>query len=83
MRTCRDTAALITKTSFARLSLREWLALRLHLLICRMCRRHKRQTDTISQATQRLLQRKHMLSTLSDPARQRIRQAIEKYTGNS
>jgi len=82
MRSCKDTATLLTKASLDRLSLNEWLALHLHLLICRMCRYHQRQTKILSQATHQLLEARHRLMKLSDPARQRIHHAMEKSRHN-
>ena len=78
MRTCKETTALLTKASYSRLGLREWLAVRLHLMICRICRCHNHQTEILRQATKKLLINKQLLTKLSTPARQRIAQAIKE-----
>jgi hypothetical protein len=77
MRTCKETAALVSKSSRSKLSLNEWLAVQLHLLFCHMCRLHKRQSNIISQATQKLL-KNNIATKLPRPARQRIDQALKK-----
>jgi len=75
MRTCKETAALITKASLHRLSLREWLAMNLHLMICHLCRRFKRQNLILSQAARRLLEGRY--GQLSAQARRRIDSVIQ------
>lgn len=74
IRTCKETAALITKASLHRLSLGEWLAMHVHLMICHLCRRFKRQSLLLSQAARRLLEGRY--GHLSASARQRIKATV-------
>ena len=75
MRTCKETAALITKASLQRLSLREWLAMNVHLMVCQLCRRFKHQSLILGRAARRLLEDRY--GRLSTPARRRIQGAMQ------
>ena len=81
MRTCKESAALISKAERSRLTPGEWLGLRLHLLICSLCRGHRRNNRILSLALRRLLARKNVLLTLSVSARQRIAATLNQYDG--
>jgi len=76
MRSCQETAALMSKASRSRLKPGEWLAVRLHLLLCRMCRYHEQQTALLSALSRKLLTNKQLFLPLSAAARQRIQQSI-------
>jgi len=69
MRTCKETANLISKAERSRLSAGEWIGLHLHLLICGLCRGHRRNNRILTQALRRLLARKDVLVTLAAAAR--------------
>jgi len=77
MRSCKETAELITRASHGQIKPREWLALQAHLVICRMCRQYRQQTETLRRAAQKLLETRQIFTPLSTSARQRIRQAMK------
>ena len=52
-RTCRDVTRLVLEGEDRRLTLRERLAIRLHLVICAACPRFVRQVALMRNATQR------------------------------
>jgi anti-sigma factor RsiW len=54
MLTCRDVTELATDYQEGALSLRRRLEVRLHLLICRFCRRYLAQMRTVADALHRL-----------------------------
>jgi len=83
MRTCKESAELISKAERSRLSPGEWLGLHLHLLICGLCRGHRRNNRILSLALRRLLARKNVLLTLSASARQRIAATLNQYDGRT
>lgn len=47
MRRCRDITLLVSRARDERLGLRDRLAVRLHLLMCRHCARFARQLDVL------------------------------------
>jgi hypothetical protein len=77
MRTCKETAALMSKAERTRLSTAEWFALHLHLLICSLCRGHRRNNRILSRAIRLLLSRRSAFQTLPATARQRIATALK------
>jgi hypothetical protein len=54
MLTCRDVAESATDFMEQKLSSREWLQVRLHLLLCRFCRLYVRQLSATRDALRRL-----------------------------
>jgi anti-sigma factor RsiW len=54
MPTCRDVTELATDYQEGTLSLRRRLEVRLHLLMCRFCRRYLAQMRTVADALRRL-----------------------------
>jgi predicted anti-sigma-YlaC factor YlaD len=50
---CRSIEALISRSMDTRLSRRERLAIRLHLVYCRLCRAYRRQLDFLRRALSR------------------------------
>lgn len=77
MLSCQQTHELVTQADHQPLSLRQRLAVRLHLALCRLCRRYARQSDFIRQASSRLFAR-HPRWRLSPEARQRIQQRLDQ-----
>ena len=73
---CREAARLVSEGMDRRLSLLERIGLRLHLLICTACRQWRRQTTMIRRAL-RHVRREAEAERLSEPARKRIREAID------
>lgn len=52
MRTCRDVSELVSRALDRELRLRERLAVRAHLLVCRGCRHFERQLAFLRRAAQ-------------------------------
>lgn len=53
MISCKDASKLMSRARDAKLSLRERLALRLHMAFCAMCRRYETQLGILSEMAQR------------------------------
>ncbi len=53
---CRQATFLIDKKATSRLSLREFMELRIHLLGCSFCRIYKKQSKVINQMVHQLFQ---------------------------
>lgn len=75
MRSCKEVSELVSQSLDRRLSPRERLGVHLHLLVCRLCRRYRRQILFLSHATRRLRARGPQLSP---EARRRILQRIRE-----
>ncbi|HEX3316356.1 MAG TPA: hypothetical protein VHR72_15765 [Gemmataceae bacterium] len=74
MTSCKYAALLISRSLETPLTWRERLSLRVHLAICGMCRRFRRQIDAIQQA----MRRSHSTEErLSEEARERIRKRLQ------
>ena len=69
MLNCKQVSELVSQSLDRRLSLRERLGVRMHLLMCDMCRRYRRQLLFLSRASRRLLGRD---TRLPPEARRRI-----------
>jgi predicted anti-sigma-YlaC factor YlaD len=77
MRTCKDISKLVSESFDRKLSLRERMAMRIHLMMCSLCRTYQRQ----------ILQLRTILKAAAKPdapvehslpeeARERIKQAL-------
>ena len=79
MLSCKGASQLISQSNDRRLTRRERLALRFHLLICVVCKRFSRQLDMISSAVKRMRNKAEANTEVQLPpeARQRIADAIE------
>lgn len=53
MKTCKEAHRLVIESQDRLLSLRERIALRLHLILCGACRRFETQIDFLRQAVRR------------------------------
>lgn len=78
MRTCKESADLITKAEHSRLAAGEWIGLHLHLMICSLCRGHRRNTRILTLALHRLMKGKSALLTLTPAARRRIAAVLQR-----
>ena len=79
MLTCKQVSELVSQSIDRRLSLRERIGVRLHLLICRMCSRVKKQMEFIHRAAKEYADRGGAAVRqlqLSPGARERIRAAL-------
>ncbi len=82
MLTCKEVSALVSNSLDRRLSWRERLGVRLHLLICKACRRFADQMRFLQTAARQF--RHHQPTQvasmqLSDAARRRIREALDQH----
>ena len=77
---CKEVSLLLSRSCDQRLTWRERLAVRLHLLYCQGCARLKQQLKFLRAAGQRLAQQEAMPDgpLLSHPARSRIRAALRR-----
>ena len=74
MTSCKYAALLLSRALETPLTWRERLSLRVHLAICGMCRRFRRQIDALQQAMKRSSASEERLS---DEARERIRKRLQ------
>ncbi len=75
---CKEVSELVSLSLDRQLSLRERLGIRLHLMMCRMCRRYRKQITFISKATHQLLGHRSPTTALPPEARQRIEETLER-----
>jgi len=81
MLTCKETALLVSQSYDRRLSWRERLAVRLHLVFCDACTHFRRQMDFLRRAISRFAQHQEEVETtitLSAQARTRIAHEMER-----
>jgi len=77
MLNCKDVTHLVSQSLDRRLSWRERLGVRLHLMICEACARFARQMQFLRAAARRMArQNEPETETLSDQARERIGRAL-------
>lgn len=77
---CQHASHLISQSMEQRLSLRQRISLRLHLMICDACTQFSRQLELMRQTIGSLKQKveKDESIRLSDEARNRIRQSVQQ-----
>ena len=84
MMSCRDVSELVSKSMDERLVRRERWAVKMHLMLCGMCRRYAAQLRFLQQITDRheACGTENKCSVkLSDHARQRIKREIDHHVG--
>jgi hypothetical protein len=76
---CKQAVRLQSAALDGKLSLRERLGLRIHLVLCTWCRRYGKQIRFVQTATREHAGEKQVLPqrTLSDEARERIKQRLQ------
>ena len=79
MKSCKEVSKLVSQALDRRLTLRERLTVKMHLLICKMCCHYQQQIKFIAAASRKFLQQDADKLQLSDEARSRI-QEILKHT---
>jgi hypothetical protein len=80
MKSCKEVSELVSQSIDRRLSLGEWMQLRMHLLICDACSRFKRQAEFLHAAARNYAERGLSTArqwTLSQTARERIRTILQ------
>lgn len=81
MLSCKEASVLVSQSQERRLTWRESMALRTHLLMCQACSRFVRQLQFLRIAAHRLIETYAELETavrLPEPARRRIAQALRQ-----
>jgi len=81
MLTCKETALLVSQSYDRRLSWRERLGVRLHLVFCDACTHFRRQMDFLRGAISRFAQEREEIEKdvkLSSRARERITRELER-----
>jgi hypothetical protein len=81
MLTCKETALLVSQSYDRRLSWRERLGVRLHLVVCDACTHFRRQMDFLRRAISRFAQEREEIEMevkLSSRARERITRELEQ-----
>ena len=69
---CEDSSRLVSAGFDRQLSWSEWLAMRLHVSICRSCRRFRRQVTMLQQAIRSRFESEAATEKLSTEGKQRI-----------
>ena len=84
MLTCKEVSELVSQAPQRRLSLGEWLGIRFHLMICKLCARFARQmkfiaraTDTFTHHPEECLDHNHTTG-LSTAAQERIKKVLNE-----
>lgn len=77
MLSCKQAAALSSERLDRDLTVREWIALRTHLLVCRFCSRYARQLDFLREMGRRFDARDSGVERLNDEAKKRMRERIK------
>lgn len=83
---CREVAKLVSRSMDAELSWRQRAGVRLHVMMCRLCARHKRQLELIRRFMEhyaRHLQEAEPAAGLSNEAKARLKQSLRDAAGSS
>jgi len=78
IRSCKDVSELVSQSLDRKLSLRERITVRLHLMMCDMCTNYRRQILFMHQAVRQLKQRNAPTARLPEDAKDRIKKRIEE-----
>ena len=80
---CRDVTRLVSESMDRKMTLQERMGVRMHLIMCHLCRRHKRQLEFIRglmAAYRRHLEQNPAEEQLSTEARLRMKQILAART---
>ncbi len=79
MLSCKEISQLVSQSLDRPLPIGKRLAVRIHLMICKLCSRYQRQLHFLQQAARQLPEHLDATSTLqlSDAAKQRIRTKLD------
>lgn len=79
MLSCKEVSKLVSQAQDRSLTLGERLSVRMHLLMCRMCRRYQKQLAFLTQAGRRFSHLSHAGAfTLTEKAKARMKQKLEE-----
>ncbi len=85
MLSCKDTTELLSRAQDERLSFTERMGVRIHLLMCHLCRGYEKQLRFIRKATESLAQGSshddEAATSLSPEARERVKDALRQNQG--
>ncbi|MDZ8118218.1 zf-HC2 domain-containing protein [Pontiella agarivorans] len=76
MRTCKEISTLVSESLDRELSLRERMAMRVHLMMCSLCRTYSRQIGQLRSILQGAAKAEPPPEPLPEEVRQRIRQRL-------
>lgn len=76
MLTCKEVSTLVSESLDRKLPLAQRMSVRLHLMMCSMCRAYQKQTLILRRAA-RAYARRAPSEHLSEEARQRIKKALK------
>ncbi len=80
MLSCKQVSELVSESHDRHLSRGERLRVRLHLMLCKLCRRYQRQIRFIEHIGRRLAgEETPLIKPLDEAARERIRQKLEQH----
>lgn len=81
---CEVISHTISKSLDTKISLRERLQIRLHIMVCAICRRYREQLLSINTLFTNYAANKspHQESLLSEETRERMKQVLSKQKGN-
>ncbi len=81
---CKRVAELVAQSQDEKLSLRDRIGIKLHIMICKGCQQYAKQLNLLNQATQTLIKRKDGSGEgLSDEAKNRIEAALKETENKS
>ncbi len=75
---CKEVSELVSQSLDRKLSLRERIALRLHLMMCDMCINYRRQILFMHRAVRQMKRREAPTDRLPEEAKERIKKRIEE-----
>lgn len=78
---CREVAQLVSRSMDTKLTWRARMGIRFHLMMCRLCSRHKRQLELIRQLMEHyaeLLQEGEPVASLSGESKDRMKQSLQE-----
>lgn len=79
MLTCKEISTLVSESLDRKLSLRQRMAMRMHLLMCSMCRTYSRQMLVLRKVIRRAVNADYSREEhLPEDARTRIRQTLQQ-----
>ena len=82
MLSCKETSELLSRAQDERLTFTERMGVRIHLLMCRLCRRYEKQLRFIRKATESLAQGSahddEAAMSLPPEARERVKEALRQ-----
>ncbi len=76
---CKDISYLISKSMDKKLSLKQRLGIKFHLMMCDLCRRYKKQLDLIQKAVSLITSSEKSSDDLITPLPDKTKEKIKKH----